>query len=48
MNDVVFQWIVDSNLKHAIMIDDLAKNTEHRLSALMLNWMNDTNHESEE
>ena len=39
MRNIFFEWIVDDNLKHAIMIDDLSKNTEEKLSKKMISWI---------
>ena len=39
MKEIVVDWIVDENAKHALMIDDLAKNVEEKLSKLMISWI---------
>ena len=40
MNDIVLKWNVDDKMKHAIMIDNLSKNVEQRISKEILTWIN--------
>eukprot|EP00485_Elphidium_margaritaceum_P015043 CAMPEP_0202729446 /NCGR_PEP_ID=MMETSP1385-20130828/186137_1 /ASSEMBLY_ACC=CAM_ASM_000861 /TAXON_ID=933848 /ORGANISM="Elphidium margaritaceum" /LENGTH=307 /DNA_ID=CAMNT_0049395707 /DNA_START=508 /DNA_END=1434 /DNA_ORIENTATION=- len=35
------RWIVDEDLKHALMVDDMSKNIEYRLSQRMISWIMD-------